>query len=155
MSNAYDNAPTLGYETTVAIALVDTTVAPAVTGIPVLSGDYIDLGCTQTIGITQPGQPGIPIPCGIEPANWIVPGRKVQGDLSVEDLDFSDFSQNLQSFSGQRTVARIRSTRGAEVLRTIYCIEWVPTIQISIPEGDEPATVSAEGLFSRLMTTVP
>lgn len=155
MANSYDNAPTLGFETQVAVALVDTTVAPATSGIPTLNGTYVDLGCTQNIRITLPSQPGVPIPCGIEPAKWVVPGRKTQGELTVEDLDFSDFASNLQSFSGKRTVARLRTTRGGVTLRDIFAIEWVPTVEINIPEGDEPSTVSAEGLFSRVQTTVP
>jgi hypothetical protein len=153
--NTYLNAPMLGLENTVEIALVDTAVAPATTGVPAITGSYISLGCTQNIRIKYTSQPGIPIPCGIEPAKWVIPGRKEQGECSIEDLDFSDFTTNLQSFSGVRCVARISSKRDGTLLRTTYLSEWIPTIEVNMPEGDDPSTVSADGLYARITVVVP
>lgn len=150
--SAQVNPPTLGAQTAVSLAVISDFPIPK-SGQPSI-GCYVLLGCTRDTNITLPSQPVHPIPCGLNPAEWTVPGKKTLGMLEIGSLDFADVPTDILNFNQQRCVAKLVTTdQEGAVVRTIYAIDWSPEIKINFADGDGETTVSATGSFNRAIVT--
>ncbi len=146
--------PSIGAQTTLSLARIDTTEDIPLSGLPPLEDAFREVGCTRTIRLKLPSQPNKPIPCGLEPAQWMVPGRKELGNLDVTMLDFAEVPEDIVSYNDERCVGRLETINEENVIvRRLDCIDWRPVIDIDFPEGDGETIVTASGAYSRIIIT--
>lgn len=135
--------------TNVKLAVITEFPIPSA-GLPEVEGEYALLGCTTEERVKLPSQPNKPIPCKLNPARWMVPGRAVLGQLAIDSLDFADVETDLLFFNKKRCVALLETLdQEGNVVRQMYCIDWSPEIDLTFPEGDTESKVSAAGPFAR------
>lgn len=146
--------PSIGAQSTLKLAIMDTTQDVPLSGLPTLEGDFGEIGCTRTIRLKLPSQPNKPIACGLKAAQWMVPGREELGTLDVTMLDFAEVPEDIMMYHNERCVARIETeNEEGEIVRRIDCIDFMPVIDIDIPDGDGETIVTASGPFSRVIIT--
>lgn len=129
---------------------VTSTPASGVTALALLGGDYAPLGCTKTLKVKLPTSKMHNIPCGLEVARWQTPGMRQLGSLDVSTLDFAGEQYDILQYANQRTVAAlVTEDFDGTIQRVIYCVDWMPELDIDIPEGEGDASVTGTGPFSR------
>jgi hypothetical protein len=147
-----ESAPSIGAQTRVSLALIDTSEDIPLSGLPTLLGGFVEIGCSRDIRLKFPSQPSKPIPCGLVAAQWMVPGREELGNLDVQSLDFAEVPDDILSYNNKRTVARLETVNEEDdIVRRIDCVDWRPVIEMSFPDGDGETTVSATGPYSRII----
>ena len=158
------NAPAIGAQTRLYLGVItdpDTiphSGVPAVTSTPpsgvtalaLIGGSYAPLGCTKTLKNKLPTAKNHPIPCGLDPARWMVPGMKQVGTLDVTTLDFAGEQYDLLQYANQRCVAAlVTEDFDGSIQRVVYCVDWMPELDIDSPEGEAEASVTGNGPYSR------
>jgi hypothetical protein len=101
------------------------------------------VGTTHTINVHYPAAQAQVVPSQLDPARYKIPARGRIGTLGFSSLDFMDNDQ-VRAFNGVRAVAFLSTSRNGVVYWTDVLYDWDCVISTTKPEGDPPATLTAE-----------
>ncbi len=101
------------------------------------------IGTTHTINVHYPAAQAQVVPSQLDPARYKIPARGRLGTLGFSCLDFMAEDQ-ARAFNGVRTVAFLTTSRNGVVFWTDVLYDWDMVISTTKPEGDPPATLTAE-----------
>ena len=137
---------------TVACATEATNARIKIFGLPDIS-DFERVGCTGAGSFQPRVRADAPVRCGSDPSAFVKEGDLREGNLRVEAKYFN-YAQGLARYAGQRCTVLLREMRsGAKIPTTYhYVTQFVPSGEISMPEGSEACMNTTEGRFQTNMT---
>lgn len=123
-----------------------------VMGIPEIT-DFERVGCTGAGSFQPRVRRDAPIRCGSDPSAFVKEGDLAEGSLRIEAKYFN-YGAGLARYAGQRCMVLLKEMRtGAKIPTTYhYVTQYVPTGEITIPEGSEPCMNTSESRFQVNMT---
>lgn len=111
---------------------------------------FILAGCTTSRNITVPSRGTKNIACGMNEAEWTVPGVVKAGMLEVDGLN-QGWDDGLLRFSGVKCQAAIVILKeGRLTTSRAICVDWTGECKAPLPTGESEGTVSLSGSFSKL-----
>lgn len=121
-------------------------------GLPEIT-DFERVGCTGAGSFQPRVRQDAPIRCGSDPSAFVKEGDLREGSLRIEAKYFN-YGAGLARYAGQRCMVMLREMRtGAKIPTTYhYVTQYVPSGEITIPEGSEPCMNTSEGRFQFNMT---
>lgn len=113
--------------------------------------DFTLAGCTTDRQLTIPARGTKNIACGMNEAEWTVPGMVKVGQLEITGLN-QGFDDGLLRFIGVRCQAMLVEKKDNRVTRmNAICTDWVGDCKAPYPSGESEATVQLTGQFSRFI----
>lgn len=145
--------PSLGAHWKVSLAEITAFPVPK-SGMPTI-GDYTELGCVNDINFDLPGQESKHIRCGLNEAEWTVPGNIRGGNLTLDTKDFATVETDLLAFNRTRCVVKCETVDEEDaVVRTMIFVDWNPMVSGKANrDGDSETGLTASGRFQRGITT--
>jgi hypothetical protein len=120
-----------------------------------LLADFNLAGCTTDRQLTIPARGTKNIPCGMNEAEWTVPGMTKVGQLEVTGLN-QGYDDGLLRYAGVKCQAMLVEMRDSRLVRLrAICTDWIGDCKAPYPSGDSEATVTLSGQFSRFIALVP
>ena len=116
-------------------------------GLPDIA-DFERVGCTGAGSFQPRVRADAPVRCGSDPSAFVKEGDLREGSLRVEAKYFN-YAQGLARYAGQRCTVLLKEMRsGAKIPATFhYVTQFVPSGEISMPEGSEACMNTTEGRF--------
>lgn len=121
-------------------------------GLPELT-DFQRIGCTGAGSFQPRVRRDAPVRCGSNPSAFVKEGDLMEGNLRIEAKYFN-YGAGLARFAGQRCMVLLKEMRTGAKIPTCYhfVTQFVPSGEITTPEGSEPCMNTTEGRFQHNMT---
>lgn len=115
------------------------------------AAQYFAITCQKGLEFQPPGPAPIPIPCGRNPQEYVVPGRPDIKEVTFRENDF-DYGRGLSALNGGAAVVRVDNEKNAAVITARYVfLDFYPQGGPSYPqEGNEEVFQESTGSFSRM-----
>jgi hypothetical protein len=110
--------------------------------------DYTFIGCTTDFKFNSKGRVAKGIDCGMESDKFIKRGKTQPGEASL-DAKFKGFAESLARFDGQKTTLMAIGIKDGQVTTDrVVLTQFVPSVEINLPDGDGEAMQPAKGKFA-------
>lgn len=115
--------------------------------------DFERVGCTGSGSFQPRVRQDAPVRCGSNPSAFVKEGDLREGHLRIEAKYFN-YGAGLARYAGQRCMVLLKEMRTGAKIPTCYhfVTQFVPSGEITVPEGSEPCMNTAEGRFQHNMS---
>jgi hypothetical protein len=115
--------------------------------LPVMT-DYTFIGCTTDFRFNSKGRQPKGVDCGMESDKFIKRGKTQAGEASL-DAKFKGFAESLARFDGQKcTLMAVGIKDGQVTTDRVVLTQFVPSVEINLPDGDGEAMQPSKGKFA-------